>query len=140
MNYLHWRIVLGAITFGVFLYLTMADSNDWIPKEVEQAPMFALVAATALCVSLIQGKKPDETPQGEAKGNVLDISLVVDLLARVLIAVASWVAAMKWLQETEFVPPVFNGLAIVLGLVACTSLVLGLFAGRNHGGGDGGEA
>ena len=139
MNYLLWKIGLGAVTFAIFTYLTVADDNAWISEEVEQAPMFAVVAATALCVSLIKGKSPDETRLRTARRNLLDVALVVDLLTRLLIGVATWVAAMKWLQETEYVPPVYSGLAIVLGLVACSSLVFGLFEGRKHGDGGDGE-
>lgn len=78
MKHIHWKIWLGTATLIVFLYLTTAKVYGWIPEEVAEAPMFALVAATGFCVCLIQSRRSNQREVQNSDAGVLGRWVVGD--------------------------------------------------------------
>ena len=81
------------------------------------APMFSVLATTALCITLMPvGKKH---PDGNGKR--------LDLRVSIVIAFAGMTASEVWLQSIDLTPWLY-GMSVVLGVIASVSLMVTLVA------------
>lgn len=137
-----WKVLFAAFVLASFVRLTLAASALGPLESETRAPLFALVAAAALCTSLIPGRAGKITVPirkyihcmrgtlvidgflGEAlqfNRNLLVVWL--DALTGTVIGVGSLLAAFFWLQSTG-VADAHIPLAIALGAVGVAGVII----------------
>ena len=139
---LAWKVFFAAFVLATFVRLTLAASALGRLESETQAPLFALVAASALCTSLIPGRTRKATVPirnyiycmrgtmvidgafGEAlqfNRNLLVVWL--DALTGTVIGIGSLLAAIYWLDSTG-VGGAHMPYAIALGAVGVVGVLI----------------
>ena len=126
MDKFSWtKAVLGGVVLCAYLGLSAANFFDPDLSNGVKAPMFALVAATALCVSLIPimgsesvGRTPSTWPR------------LVHYAILTLSATSSFLAAYFWVRSAGTIEQYLWVLVIALAITAIAGLQVALYATR----------
>ena len=117
------KALLGGVVFLAYIGLSAADVFDPDLSNEIKAPMFALVAATALCVSLIPIVEGE--PAGRAPST---LPRLVHYSILSLSAISSFLAAIYWVRSAGTIEQYLWGLVIALAITAIAGLQIALYA------------
>lgn len=125
-----WKTILTLFVFAIFVWFVVDHSGSDAPKPRQQAPLQALLAATAICTSAIpvrgQASAPITTPMGwKRQKKVLPpkaaarlgkarnvIAMVANTVAGAIAGFVGVVAAFSWLVADY--PAVLNTFVVNL--------------------------
>ena len=129
MDKFSWtKTIFGAVVFCAYIGLSAANYLDPDLSNQVKAPMFALVAATALCVSLIP-----TTQSVSLRRTTSTWPRLVHYAVLTLSATSSFLAAFFWVRSAGTIDQYLWALVIALVITAIAGLQVALYATSRMG-------